>query len=127
MFGEKGGIQYGAVYDPSAYGGKGAYLLAIGSPLYDAHGTRVGAIESIRDVTEQRQAQEALRQSEEKYRELVENANSIILRMDNVGNVTFFNEFAQSFFGYSEKEIVGKNVVGTIVPQLNQRPGGTCG
>ena len=119
----KGGIQYGAVYDPSAYGGKGAYLLAIGSPLYDAHGTRVGAIESIRDVTEQRQAQEALRQSEEKYRELVENANSIILRMDNVGNVTFFNEFAQSFFGYSEKEIAGKNVVGTIVPPVESTTG----
>jgi PAS domain S-box-containing protein len=61
---------------------------------------------------------EALKESEEKYRELVQNANSIILRMDNVGNVTFFNEFAQHFFGYREVEIVGQNVVGTIVPEL---------
>jgi PAS domain S-box-containing protein len=58
-----------------------------------------------------------LRESEKKYRELVENANSIILRRDPRGEVTFFNEFAQAFFGYSEEEIVGKNVVGTIVPE----------
>jgi PAS domain S-box-containing protein len=57
-----------------------------------------------------------LQESEKKYRELVENANSIILRMDTQGNITFFNEFAQRFFGYSEDEILGKNVVGTILP-----------
>jgi len=53
---------------------------------------------------------------EEKYRELVQNANSIILRMDVKGNITFFNEFAQNFFGYREEKILGKNVIGTIVP-----------
>ncbi|HCE42805.1 MAG TPA: hypothetical protein DET40_04600 [Lentisphaeria bacterium] len=58
----------------------------------------------------------ALVESEKNYRELVENTNSIILRMDNVGKVTFFNEFAQSFFGFSGEEIIGRNVVGTIVP-----------
>ncbi|MGO9738579.1 MAG: PAS domain S-box protein [Desulfomonilaceae bacterium] len=70
------------------------------------------------EIAERRQAEKALQNSEEKYRELVENANSIIMRMDNVGKVTFFNEFAQSFFGFSGEEILGKNVVGTIVPEL---------
>ncbi|WP_299592335.1 PAS domain-containing sensor histidine kinase [uncultured Microbulbifer sp.] len=60
---------------------------------------------------------EALRKSEERYRELVEHANSIILRWDKRGFVTFFNEYAQNFFGYSEQEIIGKHVVGTIVPE----------
>ncbi len=60
---------------------------------------------------------EALQKSEEKYRELVENANSIILRMDKEGRVTFFNEFAQGFFGFREEDIIGRNVVGTIVPE----------
>ena len=69
------------------------------------------------DITDRMLMEEALRRSEKKYRELVDNANSIILRMDDVGNVTFFNEFAQTFFGYREDEIVGKNVVGTIVPR----------
>ena len=58
-----------------------------------------------------------LRQSEAKYRELVQNANTIILRMDVEGNIVFFNEFAQSFFGYSESEIIGKNALGTIMEE----------
>ncbi|MFD1216450.1 hybrid sensor histidine kinase/response regulator [Microbulbifer celer] len=60
---------------------------------------------------------EALRKSEERYRELVEHANSIILRWNKNGIVTFFNEYAQRFFGYSEHEIIGQHVVGTIVPE----------
>ncbi|MFB2877445.1 PAS domain S-box protein [Floridanema aerugineum] len=58
----------------------------------------------------------ALKESETKYRELVQNANSIILKLDPQGNITFFNEFAQGFFGYSEQQIIGRNIVGTIVP-----------
>ncbi len=60
---------------------------------------------------------EALRQSEKKYRELVEKANTIILKMDGNGRVTYFNEYAESFFGFSEREILGRSVVGTIVPE----------
>ncbi len=52
-----------------------------------------------------------------KYRELVENANTVILRMDPQGRVTYFNEFAERFFGYSKEEITGKSVIGTIVPE----------
>ena len=60
---------------------------------------------------------ESLRESEAQYRELVQNANSIIYRRDHQGHIIFFNEYAQSFFGYSEEEIIGKHVVGTIVPE----------
>ncbi len=56
-----------------------------------------------------------LQESERKYRELVENANSIILRLDNQGDILFFNEFAQSFFGYREEEVLGRNAAGTII------------
>ncbi|MCF8061725.1 MAG: PAS domain S-box protein [Deltaproteobacteria bacterium] len=57
-----------------------------------------------------------LQQSEKKYRELVENANSIILRMDPGGRILFFNEFAQQFFGYDENTMLGRNVIDTILP-----------
>ena len=73
----------------------------------------IGKILSDHQIREQ--SQTALRDSETRYRELVENANSIILRMDTSGTITFFNEFAQSFFGFTLDEILGKNVVGTIV------------
>ncbi len=71
------------------------------------------------DITEQHEAETALRASEAKYRDLVQNANSIILRMDVEGRVTFFNDFAENFFGYQESEILGQNVLGTIVPETD--------
>jgi PAS domain S-box-containing protein len=68
------------------------------------------------DITEQKRAGQAIRESRAKYRDLVENANCIIFQMDTRGNITFFNRFAQDFFGYSEAEILGRSVVGTIAP-----------
>lgn len=61
-------------------------------------------------------ATESLNKSEKKYRELVENANSIIIKLDTEGNITFINEFAQNFFGYKEYEILGRNIINTLVP-----------
>jgi PAS domain S-box-containing protein len=86
------------------------------SLIRDSSGGSTGFRGVVRDVTERRQAEKALRESEEKYRELVENANSIILRRDIEGKITFFNEFAQKFFGYAESDIIGKNMSGTILP-----------
>ncbi len=53
--------------------------------------------------------------SEQKYRDLVENARCIILRMDTQGVVSFFNEFAQTFFGFAENEIIGKKLQSAII------------
>ena len=44
-------------------------------------------------------------------------ANSIILRWSPEGRVTFLNEFGQQFFGYTAEEIIGRHVVGTLVPE----------
>jgi PAS domain S-box-containing protein len=59
--------------------------------------------------------EEELRKSETNYRELVETANSIIIKMDQNGILTFVNDFAQKFFGYTQKELIGQNVK-IIVP-----------
>ncbi len=60
---------------------------------------------------------EQVRETDKKYQELVEHANSIILRMDADGNIIFFNEFAERFFGFSKEQILGRSVIGTIVPE----------
>lgn len=56
--------------------------------------------------------------SEEKYRKLLELANSIILRMDTSGKLTYLNKFGLTFFGYKKKEIIGKPVIGAIAPMV---------
>lgn len=77
-----------------------------------------GIVVMYEDITDYKKIEETLLKSEQKYRELVENANSIILRWNSHGEITFMNEFGQAFFGYSEDEIVGRHVVGTIVPEI---------
>ena len=70
----------------------------------------------VRDVTDRKKAEKRLLESERSYRELMEHANSIILRWTCDGKITFLNEFGQKFFGYSSEEILGRHAVGTIVP-----------
>src|SRR5512137_532082 len=62
------------------------------------------------EITQRREIEAMLSKSEAKYRDLVENADTIVLEMDPNANVIFFNKFAQRFFGYGEEEILGHNV-----------------
>ncbi len=71
----------------------------------------------VTDVSEKKKVSDALKESEARYRELLQNTQNIIIRMDTQGNITFFNRFALSFFDYTSDEVIGKNVVGTIVAE----------
>jgi PAS domain S-box-containing protein len=68
------------------------------------------------DITERKRTEETLRESETRYRELVQNANSAIIRWRADGTITFFNEYAQEFFGWSAEEVIGRHV-GILVPE----------
>ncbi len=56
----------------------------------------------------------------EMYRELVDCTNSIILRWNSDGKITFINNFGQAFFGFDQNEILNRNVIGTIVPETDR-------
>jgi PAS domain S-box-containing protein len=105
------------IYLPDFFNGMGAHFWVTAAPLLDLNGNRSGAIEVVRNITEQKRIEEALRTSERKYRELVMLANTIILHWSCDGQIIFMNEFGQHFFGYTESELVGRHVVGTIVPE----------
>ncbi|RLB98625.1 MAG: hypothetical protein DRH76_02045, partial [Deltaproteobacteria bacterium] len=60
-----------------------------------------------------------LQDSEKKYRDLVENAHSIILRIDPAGRIIFFNSFAQKLFGFNESQVYEK-VIGEVLSPTNQ-------
>jgi len=69
-----------------------------------------------KEILKRKEAEDFLHKEELRYEELVQNVNSIILRMAPDGTIIFINRFAEQFFMYEPGELIGKNVVGTIVP-----------
>lgn len=97
--------------------GSPLWVIVNSTPLFDQHGRNSGSFSMLTDITKRKKAEIALAENELRYKELVSNAKSIILKMDPQGRFTFVNEFAQSFFGYEEDEIIGKTAFETIVPK----------
>lgn len=67
------------------------------------------------DVSDRKNAEARLKQSEKEYRNLVQGINSIVLKIDHTGVITFINDFGQRLLGFTQNELIGKNLVGTIV------------
>ncbi len=84
-----------------------AYLWAVATPLYDIQGNITGAIESIRDITDRRQAENNLKASEEQYRRIVETANEGIWLNDRDNKITFVNQKMADMLGYTVEDIIG--------------------
>lgn len=78
--------------------------------------SNLGAILTIRDVTEQKQAEAALRQSEERNRLVLETANDAFITIDTRGLIIDWNHQAEVIFGWSREEIRGNVLVETIIP-----------
>ncbi|MDD1718204.1 MAG: PAS domain S-box protein, partial [Methanoregulaceae archaeon] len=97
-------------------GGETGWVYCRGGAMYNEDGRPVRQFGVNIDITPRKNVEVALRESEERFRELAEKAGSIILRFDPAGRITYFNEFAEQFFGFPRNEILGKPVVGTIVP-----------
>src|SRR5438105_4063441 len=71
---------------------------------------------SANDVTDQRQAAIAARESEDRYRELFENANDIIYTIDLAGNFTSLNRTGERLTGYSRAEALTMNIAVVVAP-----------
>jgi diguanylate cyclase (GGDEF)-like protein/PAS domain S-box-containing protein len=79
------------------------------SLLRNAAGEPIGFYGISRDRTEQKKAEEILRQSEEKYRTILENMEEGYFEVDLVGNLTFFNDSMCRIHGYPRDEMMGMN------------------
>jgi PAS domain S-box-containing protein len=80
------------------------------SPVFDIHGN-LAAISSItRDITESKRAEDKLRESEEKYRNIVETANEGVLIIDDKAVITYANKKMTDMSGYSLGEGIGRPV-----------------
>jgi len=80
------------------------------APIRNASGEVAGVVLVFRDVTDRREAERALRESEEKFRLLVEGAQDYaIFTLDPQGNITSWNIGAERIKGYRAEEIIGKH------------------
>lgn len=60
------------------------------------------------------------KRDESEISQIIENASSIIIKWTPGGILTYFNSFAEKFFGYDKSEVIGKNIVGTIVAEKDR-------
>jgi len=60
----------------------------------------------------------ALRQSEANYRNLLQTANSVIIRYDPQGRIRYINDYGVKFLGYEEHQILGRTLFETIIPDI---------
>ena len=87
------------------------------SMVHDERGEIIAAVGVARDVEKEKLAEEALRRSETRYRELVENANDIIFTVDPEGYCIAMNRAGQNISGYEAEDKRGVNLRQLVVPE----------
>ena len=80
------------------------------STLHDNKNNIIGTMGVSRDITELKEAEKQLVESEERYRDLFENASDLIQSLDMNGNILYVNKAWKETLGYSEEEIINKNI-----------------
>jgi PAS domain S-box-containing protein len=94
------------------------YALTL-STLLDENKSFIGRVLIIRDITDRKQAERQLQESESRFRQIVENASDLIYRVDHHGRITYANPSVVRVLGYeSEREILGKHYLDFVSPEL---------
>lgn len=89
----------------------------VNSSVISENGTPVAVQGIARDVTERKLAEEAVRESENRYRDLFENANDLIYTHDLKGNFTSLNRAGERIIGYSRDEALTMNIAQVVAPE----------
>jgi PAS domain S-box-containing protein len=116
-----GDIIYAEVFIPSLYEGRGAYIWCKTSPLYSSEGVVIGAIESIRDITERKWAEQETREQLHFLQVLINAIPAPIFYKDPEGIYQGCNNAFASMFGMIKEDIIGKSVFGVSPEELGNK------
>ncbi|MBI5919785.1 MAG: PAS domain S-box protein [Nitrosomonadales bacterium] len=97
--------------------GRTIFLETCGVPFVDAAGNFRGFRGIDRDITERKQAEQALKDSATRYTAITENANDAIICLRPDDTIELWNKMAQQMFGFSAEEAIGKPLHDLIVPE----------
>jgi PAS domain S-box-containing protein len=105
-----------AVFETEHKAKKGHRIpVEVSTRLFQLHNVPT-VLSIIRDISDRKRAERKVRESEEKYRILVENASDIVYRTDALGHITFFNPAAMKITGHAEADLIGKHFSELIRP-----------
>ena len=90
-------------------------------PLVDARGEVTGLLGITRDITERHEVEEKLRRSEQRYRDLLEQAADGIFLLDENGNFLMANAEICEMLGYAREELLRLNILDTYPKELARR------
>jgi two-component system cell cycle sensor histidine kinase/response regulator CckA len=92
-----------------------------GAPIRDARGAIAGVIIVFHDVSERRQAEEALRRSEARFAGILNIADDAVISIDESQKITLFSDGAKRIFGYDRHEVLGQPV-SMLLPERYREP-----
>lgn len=95
------GIPYDVELQIITRSGRRVWVRTIGEPVRDAAGRIVGVQGTLQDITDRKRAEDDLRESAKRYRELVEDISDVIIAISADGIVTYISPVARALGGYS--------------------------
>jgi len=101
--------------------GRHVILETKGVPIFNSRGEYLGYRGIDRDITKRKMAQERVRESEERYRDLFENASDLLQILNPDGRLLYVNRAWRETFGYSEAEISNLNIFDVIDPACGRK------
>ncbi len=96
--------------------GRTSWVTTSKLPLCDKQGNLIGTFGISHDITEQKEALQALRDSEFRTRMIVETALDAFIAMDHDGAIIDWNAQAEATFGWAERDVLGRPLVEVIIP-----------
>ena len=100
----------GPVVEEARFPTMDGWQLAAAYPCFDVKGKQAGVVLVIRDITQQKSSEVALRESEERYRNLVDTMTEGLAIQDEQGVVRYVNDSLCDMLGYSRDEFIGKPI-----------------